>query len=77
MRFSPLDRDLSSGKLYLYFGHRVVSTTGIAASNRKAGCTDRTECTSSCTERTECTGGYNECTECTGLYKITEIVRAI
>ena len=67
MPFSPQDRDLSSGKLYLPFGHRVVSTTGIAASNRKAGCTDRTECT----------GGYNECTECTGLYKITEIVRAI
>ena len=57
LRFFPLDRDLSNGKLYPPFGHGVVSTTGIAASDRKAGCTDRAECT----------GGSSECAECTGL----------
>ena len=35
LRFYPLDRDLSSGKLYPPFGLGVMSTTGIAASNTK------------------------------------------
>ena len=57
LSFYPLDRDLSSGKLYPLFELRVVSTAGIAASIENT----------SCTKRTECTGGYNECTKCTGL----------